>query len=79
MAELNRITLDPDICNGQPTIRGMRITAETVLDFLAAGESSEEILRQYPILEREEIQACLAFASYSSSNSISCISRNSLA
>jgi uncharacterized protein (DUF433 family) len=63
MTNLDRITIDPDICNGKPIIRGMRITAETILGFLAAGESHEEILRQYPMLEREDIQACLAFAS----------------
>jgi uncharacterized protein (DUF433 family) len=63
VANQTRITIDPDICNGKPVIRGMRITAETVLGFLAAGESTEEILRQYPMLEREDIQACLAFAS----------------
>lgn len=59
----SRITIDPDICNGRPTIRGMRITAETVLDFLAAGESIDDILRQYPMLERDDIYACLSFAS----------------
>ncbi len=59
----DRITIDPEICNGKPIIRGMRITVETVLDFLAAGESVESILRQYPMLEREDIQACLSFAS----------------
>lgn len=59
MENLDRITIDPDICNGKPIIRGMRITAATVLEFLAAGESIEEILRQYPMLEREDIQACL--------------------
>jgi uncharacterized protein (DUF433 family) len=57
-----RITVHPDICNGHPTIRGMRITAETVLDFLSAGESPAEILRQYPSLEPEDIDACLRFA-----------------
>ncbi|WPL18295.1 hypothetical protein Thiowin_03361 [Thiorhodovibrio winogradskyi] len=45
-----RITVHPDICNGHPTIRGMRITAEAVLGFLSAGESPAEILRQYPSL-----------------------------
>lgn len=59
---LDRITVDPDICNGKPIIRGMRITAETILEFLAAGDSAEDILRQYPMLEREDITACLAFA-----------------
>ncbi|MBX9926693.1 MAG: DUF433 domain-containing protein, partial [Hyphomicrobiaceae bacterium] len=52
MTSSDRITIDPDICNGRPVIRGMRITAETVLGFLAAGESADEILRQYPMLER---------------------------
>ncbi len=59
---LGRITIDPDLCNGKPTIRGKRITAQTVLELLSAGESREEILRQYPSLEPEDIDACLAFA-----------------
>ena len=58
----DRITVDPDICNGKPVIRGMRITAATILEFLAAGDSADDILRQYPMLEREDIAACLAFA-----------------
>jgi uncharacterized protein (DUF433 family) len=57
-----RITVHPDICNGHPTIRGMRITVETVLGFLSAGDSQEEILRQYPSLEAEDIDACLRSA-----------------
>jgi uncharacterized protein (DUF433 family) len=58
----DRITLDPAVCNGKPTIRGKRITAQTILEFLSAGESRAEILRQYPSLEPEDIDACLAFA-----------------
>jgi uncharacterized protein (DUF433 family) len=58
----DRITIDPALCNGKPTIRGKRITVQTVLEFLSAGESREEILRQYPSLEAEDIDACLAFA-----------------
>jgi uncharacterized protein (DUF433 family) len=58
----NRITIDPDLCNGRPTIRGKRITVQTILEFLQAGESREEILRQYPSLEPEDIDACLGFA-----------------
>jgi uncharacterized protein (DUF433 family) len=58
----SRITIDPDICNGKPTIRGKRITVQTVLEFLGAGEDREEILRQYPSLEAEDIDACLTFA-----------------
>lgn len=57
-----RITIDPALCNGKPTIRGKRITVQTVLEFLSAGESREEILRQYPSLEPEDIDACLNFA-----------------
>jgi uncharacterized protein (DUF433 family) len=56
-----RITVDEKICNGKPTIRGKRITVQTVLEFLSAGESVEEILNQYPSLEREDIAACLKF------------------
>jgi len=59
----DRITVDPALCNGKPTIRGMRITVQTVLEYLSAGESREEILRQFPMLEPEDISACLAFAS----------------
>ena len=57
-----RITVDPDICNGKPAIRGKRITAQTVLEFLSAGEDTAEILRQYPSLELEDIRACLSVA-----------------
>ena len=58
-----RITIDDRICNGKPTIRGKRITVQTVLEFLGAGETVEEILHQYPSLEKEDITACLRFAS----------------
>jgi uncharacterized protein (DUF433 family) len=57
-----RITIDEKICNGKPTIRGKRIAVQTVLEFLSAGESVEEVLHQYPSLEREDIKACLEFA-----------------
>jgi uncharacterized protein (DUF433 family) len=60
---LKRITIDSDLCNGRPTLRGLRITVHTILDFLSAGSSEEEILAQYPDLEKEDIRACLAFAS----------------
>ena len=56
------ITIDADLCNGKPTIRGQRITVQTILEFLSAGESTEEILRQYTTLTKDDIQACLAFA-----------------
>lgn len=57
-----RITIDENICNGKPTIRGKRITVQTILEFLSAGESIEEVLNQFPSLEREDIMACLKFA-----------------
>jgi uncharacterized protein (DUF433 family) len=59
----NRISIDPDICNGKPTIRGKRITVQTILEFLSAGESQENILKQYPSLTSEDITSCLLFAS----------------
>jgi uncharacterized protein (DUF433 family) len=60
---LSRITVNPEICNGKPVIRGKRIAASTILEFLSAGESHEEILKQYPSLEEADIAACLFFAS----------------
>ena len=65
---LDRITIKPDVCNGKPTVRGMRITVETVLQYLSAGDSMETILEAYPFLEKEDIQACIAFALKNLSN-----------
>ncbi len=59
----DRITIDEKILNGKPAIRGKRISVQTILEFLSAGESFEEILNQYPSLELEDIKACLRFAS----------------
>jgi len=59
---LNRITCDDAVLNGRPTIRGKRISVQTILEFLGAGNTKEEILEQYPSLEREDIDACLIFA-----------------
>jgi len=58
----NRITIHPDICNGKPTLRGMRITVKTVLEYLAAGETPDNILEAYPDLEREDIYAAIQYA-----------------
>ncbi len=58
----DRITVDEGLCNGKPTIRGMRITVQTILEFLKAGDNREDILHQYPMLETEDIDACLDFA-----------------
>ncbi len=59
----DRITIDPNICNGKPTIRGKRITVQTILEFLSAGETHDEMLRQYPSLTEEDILACLKYTS----------------
>ncbi len=59
---LERIMVSPQVCNGQPTLRGMRITVKTILDYLAAGETIKNILQAYPQLEKEDIRACLQFA-----------------
>ena len=64
-----RITIDPDICGGKPTIRGKRIPVQTILGFLEAGDSTETILEQYPSLEMEDITACFEFASLLINNS----------
>lgn len=62
MQTLNRITVDSQICNGKPTIRGKRITVQTILEYLQAGDTKEDILYQYPTLVAEDIDACLLFA-----------------
>jgi uncharacterized protein (DUF433 family) len=59
---IDRITVDSALCNGKPTIRGKRITVQTVLEFLSAGDTKQEILKQYPSLVSEDIDACLKFA-----------------
>ncbi len=59
---LQRITLNPDICHGKPTIRNMRYPVTMVLDLLAAGMTTDEILVDYPAMEEADIRACLAYA-----------------
>jgi len=61
-AHLNRITINPEICHGKPTIRGKRYTVDLILDLLSAGSTHAEILEDYPNLEEEDILACLAYA-----------------
>lgn len=58
---LKRITLNPNVCFGKPTIRNMRYPVEMILDLLSAGMTFDEILADYPDLEREDLQACLVF------------------
>jgi uncharacterized protein (DUF433 family) len=56
---MSKIIIDPDICNGLPTIEGTRITAQAVLEFLSAGDTIEDVLDEYPTLSREDVLACL--------------------
>ena len=64
-AYLSRIVRDPKICAGQPVFKGTRVTLRTVLASLADGDGAEEILRQFPSLEPEDVQAAIAFAASS--------------
>jgi len=59
---MNRITANPKIFGGKPIVRGMRISVELILSLLAQGETSDELLKDYPGLEVEDIRACLAYA-----------------
>jgi uncharacterized protein (DUF433 family) len=59
---LRRITVDPKIFGGKPIVRGMRIAVEHVLGMLAAGDTPEKLLAEYPFLEPADIQACIAYA-----------------
>jgi len=61
---LEKITINPRICGGQACIRNMRMPVVTVLKMLASKMSAEEILREYPELESDDIQACLEYAAW---------------
>lgn len=61
MTRLDRITSDPAICHGQPVIRRLRYTVESVLELLAGGMTVDEVLADYPDLERDDILAALEF------------------
>ncbi|MPV49182.1 DUF433 domain-containing protein [Pseudactinotalea sp. HY158] len=66
VSRLDRITVDPSICHGAPTIRGMRLRVHDVLELLASGMTYEEILTDYDELERDDILAVLEFAALDS-------------
>ena len=59
---LARITVDPAICHGKPCICGLRYPVESILEYLAGGDSVERILAEFPDLEREDVLACLEFS-----------------
>ncbi|HUS34768.1 MAG TPA: DUF433 domain-containing protein [Verrucomicrobiae bacterium] len=62
---MSRITIDPDICHGKPAIRHLRYPVESMLEYIAAGDTFDELLAQFPDLEREDLQACVEFANRS--------------
>jgi uncharacterized protein (DUF433 family) len=64
MPELTRITRDPAVMGGKPCIRGMRVTVGTVVGLVAAGRTRDEILREYPYLEAEDIAEALSYAAW---------------
>jgi len=70
MKELDRITVNPGVCLGQPTIRGMRITVSVILKQIAGGMTMKEILNDYPELEKEDIIQALKYAAWLSSEKI---------
>lgn len=59
---LSRITVDPELCHGKPCIRGLRYSVESILEYLAGGDSVEQVLAEFPDLERDDILACLEFS-----------------
>jgi len=64
MEKLERITINPNICLGQPTIRGMRITISVILKMLASGKSTQEVLKAYPELEPEDVRQAMQYAAW---------------
>lgn len=64
MENLNRITVNPTICLGQPTIRGMRLTVSTILKMLGNGHSIQDVLTAYPELELEDIYQAMRYAAW---------------
>lgn len=58
---LERITINPEIAHASPTIRNKRYTVEGLLEYLAAGDTSEELLKEFPALVKEDFQACLQY------------------
>lgn len=70
MEKLDRITVNPNVCLGQPTIRGMRITVSVILKMLAAGKSVQEVLEAYPELEAEDVQQAIRYAAWIVSDQI---------
>ncbi len=73
MKELDRITVDPQVCLGQPTIRGMRITVSVILKMLASGVTTDEILKAYHELQKEDISQAIKYAAWLASERVKVI------
>lgn len=73
MENLNRITVNPNVCFGQPTVRGMRITVSVILKMLAGSSSVEDVLKAYPELEAEDVNQALKYAAWVVSEQIKII------
>ena len=59
---LSRITIDPEICHGKPVVRGLRFPVEALLEYLAAGDSFDDLKTEFPDLEPDDLRACIQFA-----------------
>lgn len=70
MEKLDRITVNPNVCLGQPTIRGMRISVSVILKMLASGKSVQEVLEAYPELEIEDVHQAIKYAAWVASDQI---------
>ena len=64
MQNLTRITSDPEVMGGKPCIRGMRVTVGTMVGLIATGKTLEEVLAEYPYLEREDVLQALSYAAW---------------
>lgn len=62
---LARITIDPEICHGKPAIRHLRYPVESMLEYLAAGDAFEDLIEEFPDLERDDLRGCIEFAAQS--------------
>lgn len=66
MEPLKRITIDPQVMGGKPCIRGMRVTVGTIVGLIACGKTVEDVLEEYPYLEREDVMEALSYAAWRS-------------
>jgi uncharacterized protein (DUF433 family) len=70
MSGLERITINPNVCLGQPTIRGLRITVSVILKVLAQGKTVQDVVAAYPELEEEDIRQAIRYAAWLASDQI---------